>query len=176
MAIDFTALLPDARDVRCPFCQKHAEYLTTLARRVFKRQTREVMEWLHTAPYPSGLSNAKSTAAWWNLQWFPKEARRNKDGILNCLHCGSRVAYDLQWPTDAWYQVEVHGQKLCAPDREMFELIRQWLDAGAKKEFLVKLAPAVVSLLDRLPRKLISGDARPEVVTQIDAFLKNDRR
>ncbi len=135
-------LLAGAMDIACPHCQGRAVFSTT-----------------HGLPLPVSLRQADGTI-------LPD----NWDGRVRCSACGHAAAHALDWPAQAWFQIEHKGQVLWAKDAATLAEIRRFIAAGAGRNALGKTSEYARFLL-RIPSIFLSAQARVPVLRKIDKRL-----
>ena len=135
-------LLAGPMDIVCPRCQGRAVFSTS-----------------HGLPLPVTLRQADGTVL-----------ADNWDGMMRCTACGHAGAHALDWPAQAWFQIEYKGQILWAKDAAMLAEIRRFIAAGAERNALGKTSEWRRYLL-RIPSVFLSAQARAPLLKKIDKRL-----
>ncbi|WP_417496214.1 hypothetical protein [Maricaulis sp.] len=91
-------------------------------------------------------------------------------GRLSCLGCGLNRTHEVDWPREAFYQLEYRGDTLWAFDRAMMVDLLAWLRAGADREKIRQASPHASWLL-RVPKAFLASKAREALVGKIGALL-----
>jgi len=168
------ALQPKHLEIRCPRCGGHAEYYFHCLQWVWKGRVKETRIWAKQQPFPFDLWPNKGQAGWGVLAWFPKQLQANKEGVAQCTKCATRKAYTVNWPKDAWFQIQVFDEVLWAHNRSGFLAVRDYLIAASRSEYLKKRKAPSASMLAKIPRKLMALKYRKRAVQQVDRFLQEE--
>jgi hypothetical protein len=91
-------------------------------------------------------------------------------GRLSCLACGLNRTHEVDWPREAFFQLEYRGETLWAFDRAMMIEILAYLGAGADRD-KVRQASVHAARLMRLPKGVLAAKAREALVGKIEALL-----
>lgn len=91
-------------------------------------------------------------------------------GRLSCLACGLNRTHEVDWPREAFFQIDYRGETLWAFDRAMMVEILAYLNAGVNRDAVRSASPYAL-LLMRLPKALLAGKAREALATRIAALL-----
>ncbi|SDM24741.1 hypothetical protein [Maricaulis salignorans] len=91
-------------------------------------------------------------------------------GRLSCLGCGLNRTHEVDWPREAFYQLEYRGETLWAFDRAMMADIAAYLGAGPDRDTVRRQSPHATRLM-RLPKTFLSARARETLITKIEALL-----
>ena len=92
-------------------------------------------------------------------------------GAVVCGECGHRAKHVLQWPADAWYQIEYRRQTLWAFDLESARALRAFVAADVAAERKPK-KHAWSSFLLHVPSHFLGAKARAEVVKRLDRVIE----
>ena len=88
-------------------------------------------------------------------------------GSTVCRHCGSRKKHQLDWPNDAWYQIN-HGDKiLWAYDKSSAQNLRNFI--AAKDRDIRQFRDG--RFLMKIPSHFLNQKARDSVVKKLDRLL-----
>lgn len=136
------ALLRGPMDIACPRCGGRAVFSTR-----------------HDKALPVTVRRADGTIL-----------TDNRDGQVGCTACGHAASHTLDWPGQAWFQVEYRGQVLWAKDRAMMTEIRRFIAAGADRNAIGKTSEWWRYLL-RIPSIFLSARARDPILRKIDKRL-----
>lgn len=91
-------------------------------------------------------------------------------GRLSCLACGVNRTHEVDWPREAFYQVEYRDETLWAFDRTMMVDILAYLTAGADRDAVRRDSPYATRLM-RLPKVFLTAKAREALAGKIEALL-----
>jgi len=94
-------------------------------------------------------------------------------GRLSCLDCGLNRTHEVDWPREAFYQLEYRGETLWGFDRAMMAEILAYLGAGPDRDKVRRNSPHATRLL-RLPKPFLAAKARETLVAKIEALLERD--
>ena len=101
-----------------------------------------------------------------STQTSAPEARRGH-GTVICQACGCRATHELNWPMDAWFQIE-HGNKvLWAFDREYAAELRNYLAAENRDRRDFKHQ----SFLMKIPSVFLKAKARAALTKKLGKLL-----
>ena len=98
------------------------------------------------------------------------DGTQNWGGRMRCTGCGHTAKHTLDWPAQAWFQIEYKGEILWAKDAAMLAEIRRFIAAGAERNALGKTSEWWRYLL-RIPSVFLSAQAREPMLRKIDKRL-----
>ena len=160
-----------AISVRCPKCCSHAslepgfEVLTEEQKLLLGRTKGRFVKWgaqsyIHER-FPGVLGWSDSDSPMRDAS-FLRTVRII--GVLCCSCCASRRKHVLDWPTDAYYRVEVAGGLIWAWDRQHVIRLVNYLSAE-------HLEPSVGWFLRHIPKCFLLKRNRGKVVKALGALL-----
>lgn len=187
-------LMPHVLDVRCPRCRGCARFehveVVRIARKIdldwfresawfevrfFRR--RHVGESHWGAIYFAGLSGPPTKTmhdlpvGYTPDQWAHRRTwERSHDldlGSLTCV-CGVRSKHTLDWPSDAYFQLEHRLEVLWAFHREHAAMLREHI-AGTDR---TPRRSRYGVLMRRIPSTFLEAKARTTVVKKLDRLLR----
>lgn len=91
-------------------------------------------------------------------------------GRLSCLACGLNRTHEVNWPHEAFFQLEYRGETLWAFDRAMMVDICAYLTAGVDRDAVRRNSPYATRLM-RLPKAFLAAKARETLAAKIEALL-----
>ena len=91
-------------------------------------------------------------------------------GRLTCLGCGLNGRHEVDWPREAFFQLDYRGETLWAFDRAMMDDILAYLTAGVDRD-AVRRNSAYAGRLMHLPKAFLTAKARETLVAKIEALL-----
>ena len=185
--------IPHTIDVCCPECGSHArfEFPTQVPiagkgsleyfeeSKVFevvlvKNSVGQSMPYAQYYPGLHGhsLSALKDLPDGYNLSDWEQpdqltDNRQDQTGTLLCSHCSLRRKHELNWPSDAFYQVPYKGSILWAFNRDIAEEILAFIESKDRnfKKFNYRI------YLMRIPSLFLSAKARDTIVRKLSARL-----
>ncbi len=94
-------------------------------------------------------------------------------GRLSCLACGLNRTHEVDWPREAFFQLDYRGETLWAFDRAMMMEILAYLNAGADRD-AVRGKSVHATRLMRLPKAFLAAKARETLAAKIEALLARE--
>jgi hypothetical protein len=92
-------------------------------------------------------------------------------GVCLCGGCGRRARHTLEWPRDAYFQIEIRGEVLWGYSREHFAGIRDYIACDQRRAWAQKRGYPWGSLMHKLPKVAVAARNREEVIKRMDAVL-----
>lgn len=187
-------------DIQCPRCQSHAvfQYVQTcrIAKKVdlpfFESSTSFRIEWrqnggnrYRVAAHYRGLDNAIEnagelpegyTTGMWSRVSIPY-ASDALSGVAFCANCQRHSRHTLEWPTDAWFQLDYRGQTLWAYDRASALKLLRYIESDSRTKGLDytcgghAVFRTVDRFLYRVPTHFQTAKARPYVLRALKRKL-----
>lgn len=115
------------------------------------------------APLPEGYS-----ASDWEHGRYLYRSHGLDLGVAACSSCGTREKHRLDWPKDAYYQVQHRGSLLWAFHRESAAELRDFVSSDERSREGYKWQ----SFLLHIPHEFLTRKARQHVVKCLDRLLK----
>lgn len=175
--------------ITCPRCQKEAQFQFASVSYVEKKQHRAFFEQhpafetallydahaykhkfcaifypaLHTHPeqylaeIPTDVRGLN-----WSTSWLLP-----KHGVVRCSFCLSKLKYQLNWPQDAYYQIEYKGQVLWAFHRDAFVSMYDYIQSKLRDR---KKSGHIIYLL-HIPSHFLTQHARAEIIKKMYRVL-----
>lgn len=185
--------MPYVLDIRCPKCQGRASFEFAVVRRIGKRRDIEFFresplfeyqtfqdscghKW-HAAIFIARLHGG-STAMLKNLpngyaaeDWENSKYRSERFGFMlggyACHSCHVVLRHELEWPHDAFYQVDYRGDTLWAFHRESAVSLLEYLSATQRDASRHSWS----SMLMKVPKQFQVASAREPLVKKLGAML-----
>lgn len=111
----------------------------------------------------------------WNQgSFYPNIIHNVHFGVLRCDHCKNVLKHKLDWPKDAYFQIEYKGESLWAYDRKFaIKLINYIKSKDRKKRIDAQSSYAVQdSFLRKIPEHFQTAKARDEIVKKLEKKLR----
>ena len=185
--------IPHELDIRCPDCSGHAKFEFAETRQIAKAdaeyfQADKLFEYSvsagtfsqpgkkYTATYYHGLHRSNlesiqglpdkySSSEWEHSRYW---LHTTDKGTSTCMECQKRRKSVLNWPEDAWYQVEVRGKVLWAFDRPSLIALRNYIAATERNK--VRRESYTAFLLN-VPTHFLTAKVRDETVKKLNQLL-----
>ncbi len=185
--------IPHRLDVRCPACARGAEFEFAEVVRIERKADIPAFEahsqleyhrftnpslgqdW-HGAVFFAGLHGSAQTLrdlpdGYYSTDWEHPRYLRAEVGLgwgsVRCS-CGLRQKHTLNWPLEAYYQVEYRGHGLWAFHREAAIDLRNYVAS----EHRVRSNYRWEAMLRHVPSAFLAAKARDTVVKRLDRLLK----
>lgn len=176
--------MPHVLDVRCPACGEQAtfefaEWVTVkkvdqpffAASKLFElRQVEHSGHRRHVAVFFHGLHGLGTAiirelpegyvASDWDHSRYLYRSHGSDLGAVRCSHCGTRRVHTLQWPSDAWYQLDYHQHTLWAFHREAAQDLRAFIASSDRQTRDYRWA----GMLMKVPGHFLTAKARPALL------------
>jgi hypothetical protein len=168
--------MPLAIAVTCSRCSSEAQFIPPFE--FFRRGTAQVPNLRHwnnvlvKEKYPGAFSWQDRDNPFQKLFWGSPKHRPSAApimGVLKCPACTALRKHRLDWPRDAFYQVNVDGKQLWAWDRRSLAFIRDHIE---KLDRPKRHHP----LLRHLPTHFLVAKRRDAVLAAIDGLLQARQR
>ena len=133
-----------------------------------------------TNDLPDGVSAEDFSVNWPEFYWFPNltGASFRGKGSAICGSCGYRRKHLLRWPDDAWFAVEISGETLWAPNREVAVKIMEFIASDERRKGVEvsygngrHTTRAEDYHLRKIPTHFLRAKVRAEVVKKLRAKL-----
>ena len=185
--------MPHIVSVRCPDCGAQAKFEFAEGRRIELRkdiayfQTSKDFDYAtvrdygggncHVAVYYHGLGRRALgsindlpdgyTQDDWQHSRYLMRSHDSHTGAISCAKCGLQITHHLDWPTDAFFQIEFWGNVLWAFDRESASELLTYIasEDRTRQNFVYK------SFLMEIPTVFLTRKARETVVKKLAAVL-----
>lgn len=185
--------IPAKLAVTCPACQREAQFeFATLALINRKKdvdwfKTNDAFEYVkaqtgggggyqhHALYYPNLHPGRLSAIDDWPEGYSPANWTRRSDwiytrqslGAIACPHCGFKEKKLLDWPNDAWFQIQYRNQTLWAFNRDMTAVLADYIaDTNRSRE-----GRRYRTFLMTIPKPFLAAKARDTVVKRLKARL-----
>lgn len=185
--------MPHVLDVRCPTCRNPAAFEFAEIVRIQRRDDVRYFQdssWFEYRMFDGGVQGRWHGAVYYALLHGPPESTiRNlppgyspadwqhspylyrshgtDEGAVACNVCGLRARHGLDWPNDAWFQIEYRGQVLWAFHRESAEELRKYIASEDRSREGYRWA----LFLRHIPTPFLTAKAREAVVQRLDRLL-----
>lgn len=93
---------------------------------------------------------------------------RQYEGKIICVDCGYAKNDSINWPNDAYYQLEYRGLLIWAWNRQYLRVLEYWVSSKFRKEDEL---PRYVYFLACLPRGIVLAKNRPGILREIRKML-----
>lgn len=110
----------------------------------------------------SDMPAAHSPADWHHSRYHVRTTTAH-EGTVTCSACALRRKHRLDWPRDAWFQIEYRGRVLWAFDRDMALRLLSHIQG--------KMRPSPDAQLLKVPAHFRTAKARNEVARRLRARL-----
>ncbi|EKR91219.1 hypothetical protein LEP1GSC163_3463 [Leptospira santarosai str. CBC379] len=182
--------MPHKIDVRCPQCLRNAIFEFAEIRRIEKKidilyfKESDKFDYLqfvdscghkwHAAAYFIGLHGSNTAAIsnlpvgykptdWEHSKYYVRLLDRYDHGSIVCSSCGYRSKHVLNWPDDAYYQIEIKNKKLWAFNFDSYAELIKYIES--KDRNLNKYQWGFFLL--HLPTEFLKSKVRSEVVKRL---------
>ena len=88
-------------------------------------------------------------------------------GAISCDACGLNRKHDLDWPNDAFYQIEYRNSVLWAFNRDSASELLTYIESETESG-----KTSVQQLPDEIPAEFLTRKARGTVVKRLTAVLR----
>ena len=189
--------MPHTLDVRCPSCGESAFFEFAKVVRVREKkdvpffQGNDQFDYLlckdscghrwHAAVYYAGLHGRtvdtirELPEGYERSDWaHSKNLYRGSgldSGSVSCLRCGAHRRHDLQWPQDAFFQIEFKGEVLWAFNLESAIELRDYIASSNRDRGEYKWQ----SFLMKIPKKFLLQGARDTVSKRLGKIIAQYR-
>ena len=189
---------PHVIAVTCPRCEKHATFKKSVGIANIKKADRNYFDtsknfetfftkhhgsfqyevWHHNGlgknidnidDLPDGytVQNFKPSSYSWPLGKFPR-------GVIACNHCTLRRRTNINWPEQAYFNIEYKNKKLWAYDREMAQAILEYLKNPYRRKFSQSIKNQTsYGWLSNLPTVFQTKKATPHVIKKLEKLLNS---
>ncbi len=191
--------------IRCPECGGAANFAFATWQIIKKEDVKfferskdfEVFKGQHShgsyfraALYYPGLNNnlenihnlpeGYKASQWRHRYWYstpPKE--KYNAGTIRCTECLVQKKHQLNWPADAYFQIDHKGQTLWAYDRKFALKLLKYIESNDRDKTVYwhphgqpdKLYPADDWFLRKIPEHFQTAKARPAIVKKLKKLL-----
>ena len=187
--------MPHVLAVACPNCRKEAKFefaegrwIKTNEDLAYFRRSRdfEVSRvwcngWKNIAVYHHGLDVRSLDAIedlpegyspqMWRHSKYLSRSLRGDQGVIRCMSCGYLRKHVLDWPENAYFQIEHRGDVLWAFDRETAVVLRDYIASNMRS----RRGQRYSGFLRKVPKQFLSAKARPVLGKKLTARLHGKR-
>lgn len=103
----------------------------------------------------------------WNHSRYLYRSHGTDVGAVACDACGLRTRHNLQWPSDARFQIDYRGQVLWAFHRESAQELRRYIASNDRNRENYRWE----AFLRHVPTEFLTAKARETVVKRLDRIL-----
>ena len=104
----------------------------------------------------------------WNLRKYRFSSSHGRDGTIVCERCGIRRKHTLNWPEEAFFQIDYKGNVLWAFDRQSTAELIDYIGSSHRKADQYSYWP----FLMKIPSIFLSSHARQTVIARLKACLR----
>ncbi len=188
--------MPHTISVSCPRCKSHSEFSFSVAQQI-NRKDRPYFEksknfksdkvlshsgWNYIAWHDPGISKNIDNIGDLPADYSPADfkphpryyTRNNANrGVIKCHSCDYRRLHSLNWPEDAYFQIDYKNRTLWAFNREMGVLILNYLSSTERKKRIISTTGHISqhAWLRKLPTVFQTKKATPNVVKKLEKIL-----
>ena len=188
--------MPHVVDVKCPACGGHACFEFAEVVRITKKedvayfQASDLFEYRfvqgsfvrpgnwHAAIYYHGLHRHSlaavtdlpegySSKTWAHSKYWYRGSADH--GTVRCNICYQRQKHQLEWPRDAFFQVDIRGNTLWAFNQESLIALRHFI--ASRERGKARRGP-YQSFLMKVPTHFLEAKVRDEAVKKLNGLLK----
>lgn len=187
-------MIKAAFQIKCPECRSIADFINSNQIKVKKKDKDYFLQSKFFKLHESGFSKAQRTSYYTlhypllmpkleNISDLPegytaeywRSSYREYGGVLNCSSCNTCQIHILNWPDDAYFQLDYKGKTLWAYDRSYAIKLRDYIKSGDRK----KRHPASTEtyifqdyFLRKIPEHFQTKKARDEIVSKLNKLLR----